>query len=116
MPLRPPLQAAVTQLLRTHPAGSAVALDQIGLVLGTLSVSTEEIEAIFVALESEGCSVSAPATGGGEARLKQVIEAARALKAESSTRPTLTQVAERAGLTRDEVLGALFLLRIMQRR
>jgi hypothetical protein len=115
MPLRPPLQAVVNQLLTGHPAPSSISLDQVGQALDTLSVSTEEIEAIFVALETAGCTVSARAPGGGTERLKQVVDAARSLKAESVTRPTLTQVAERAGLTRDDVLGALFLLRIMQR-
>ena len=115
MDLRRELQAVVSDLLAASAAGSPIGLDRIGNAVGTLSVSTEEIEAIFVALESQGRQVSAPPGGGGEARLKRVIDAARSLKAESGARPTLGQVAERAVLTRDDVLGALFLLRIMQR-
>lgn len=116
MNLRAPLQAVVTQLLQANAAGSAIVLDEIGNALGALQVSTEEIEAIFAELEAQGRTISGPASGGGEARLKQVIDAARALRAKSSARPSLQQVAAQAGLTRDEVVGALFLLRIMQRR
>lgn len=113
--LRADLQAVVTRLLQSSQPKSAIALDALGQAIGTLAISTEEIEAIFVQLEVAGRHVSAPPGGGGEARLKRVIDAARALKAESAGRPPLSEVAQRAGLTRDEVLGALFLLRIMQR-
>lgn len=114
MNLRQELQAVLQQLLRTSQAGSAIALDEIGNALGTLAVSTEEIEALFAQLESHGRGVRAPAGGSGEASLMRVVAAARALKAESSARPTLSAVAERSGLSRQEVLSALYLLRIMQ--
>ena len=116
MRLRTELEFVVRDLLAASSPQDAIGLDRIGHAIGALSVSTEEIEAVFVALEAEGRQVSAPPGGGGEARLKRVIDAARALKAESGQRPTLAAVVERADLTRDEVLGALFLLRIMQRR
>ena len=78
-------------------------------------MSTEDIEALFVALEAGGRRVSAGAGGRVEAHLGRVVAAARSLRAESASRPTLGAVCERSGLTRDEVLGALYLLRIMQR-
>lgn len=115
MELRIELQHVVTKLLHASERARDVALDHIGDALGTLSVSTDEIDAIFKQLESAGRRVVAPPGGGGEARLKRVIDAARALKQESAARPTLDAVCERANLSRDEVLNALFLLRIMQR-
>lgn len=115
MELRVELQNVVTKLLVESERTTDVALDHIGDALGTLSVSTDEIDGIFKELENAGRRVVAPPGGGGEARLKRVIDAARALKQESTTRPTLRAVCERAELTRDDVLNALFLLRIMQR-
>lgn len=115
MELRVELQDVVTKLLVESERARDVALDHIGDALGTLSVSTDEIDGIFKQLESEGRRVVAPPGGGGEAHLRRVVAAARALKQESTTRPTLSAVCERAGLTRDDVLNALFLLRIMQR-
>jgi hypothetical protein len=115
MKLRGELQRVVTKLLAESEHARDIALDHIGHALGTLSVSTDDIDGIFKQLEGAGRRVVAPPGGGGEARLKRVIDAARALKQESATRPSLSAVGERAGLTRDEVLNALFLLRIMQR-
>ncbi len=115
MNLRTELETVVRHLLAGSAEGSAIALDTIGHALGTLAVSTDEIELVFARLEQEGRSVHAQPGGGAEARLMRVVAAARALKAESSRRPTLGAVAERANLTRDEVVSALYLLRIMQR-
>ena len=105
----------MASLLAASARERTVALDQIGDALGTLAVSTDEIDAIFKQLEAAARRVVAPPGGGGEARLKRVIDAARALRQEALARPTLSAVAKRAELSRDEVLGALFLLRIMQR-
>jgi aspartokinase-like uncharacterized kinase len=115
MQLRAELQRVVTKLLMESTDAQDIALDHIGDALGTLAVSTDEIDGIFKRLEAAGRRVVAAPGGGGEARLKRVIDAARSLKGESSTRPTLSAVSEHAQLTRDEVLNALFLLRIMQR-
>lgn len=115
MDLREELELVVQELLESSTQGGAIALDSIGHALGTTAVSSEEIELIFVRLEAQGRSVHAPPGGRGEVWLRQVVTAARALKAEGTARPTLAQVAERAGLTRDEVLSALYLLSIMQR-
>jgi biotin operon repressor len=114
MPLRPALQAVVDRLLAQH--ATQLSLDRIGDALGTLGVSTEEVEAIFAQLESHGREVTSGPGGRVQAHLKRVIDAARALKAGSDARPTLGEVAARAELSRDDVLGALFLLRVMQRR
>jgi len=109
------LQQVVSRLLAESAQERTIALDQIGDALGTLAVSTDEIDTILKQLEARGRSVVSPPGGGGEARLKRVVDAVRTLKQESVVRPTLSAVAARAQLSRDEVLGALFLLRIMQR-
>jgi len=114
MPLRPALQTVVDHLLAQH--ATEVTLDQIGEALGALGVSTEEVEGIFAQLEAHGRQVGSSAGGRAQAHLKRVIDAARTLKQESVGRPTVSEVAVRAELSRDEVLGALFLLRVMQRR
>jgi len=114
MSLRPALQAVVEQLLAQH--ATQLSLDHIGAALGTLGVSTEEVEAIFVQLEAHGREVTSSPGGRAQAHLKRVIDAARALKGESDARPTVSEVAARAELGRGDVLGALFLLRVMQRR
>jgi hypothetical protein len=115
MGLRAELQRVLAELLASSESTGQIELDRIGDALGTVAVSTDEIDALFKALEASGRRVVAPPGGGGEARLKRVIDAARALKQASARRPTLSEVATHAQLTRDEVLGALFLLRIMQR-
>lgn len=115
MELRVDLQKVVASLLAESAHEGTIALDRIGNALGTLAVSTDDIDAVFRQLETAGRQLAAPPGGGGEARLRRVIEAARTLKQHSDARPTLSAVAERSQLSHDEVLGALFLLRIMQR-
>jgi hypothetical protein len=100
-------------LLAAH--AHAISLDEVGHALGSLSVSTGEIEAIFSMLEAAGREVGTREAGGVEAHLKLVVNAARALKAESTARPSVSDIATASGLSRDEVLAALFLLRVMQR-
>ncbi|MFT3922168.1 MAG: hypothetical protein QM778_06510 [Myxococcales bacterium] len=112
--LRPELQDVVARLIASAERAE-LSVDEVGEALGTLSVSTLEIEAVFAALEAAGGSVRAPGGGGTELHLKRVVEAARAIRAERELRPTLKEIAARAELTREQVLNALFLLRIMQR-
>ena len=113
--LRPELQRVYAQLRAQSAVSGKVELDTIGHALGTLSVSTDEIDALVSALERDGREIVGPTGGGTEAQLKQVVSAARALKAELARRPTLREVAQRAGLSPEQVLIALALLRVMQR-
>jgi hypothetical protein len=113
MPLRTELRDVVDTLLADE--AEDIELDRVGDAIGARAVSTDDIEAIFLALEAAGRRVVAAPGGGGEGRLKRVVAAARALRTEGTARPTLREVAVRAELTDDQVLGALFLLRIMQR-
>jgi hypothetical protein len=69
----------------------------------------------MTALESKGRRVVGPEGGGGEERLKKVVEAARTLGPELGRKPTLAEIAACAGLSPLEVRHALALLRVMQR-
>lgn len=113
MPLRPELGRVVRALLDASREGGVVDLDAVGLALGTLAVSTEDIELVFVHLEAEGRTVVAP-SGGAERALKRVVPALHRLK-RLGRRPLLAEVASEAELSPDQVLAALGLLRVMQR-
>lgn len=109
------VQAALTQLLASSEQNRAVSLDDIGEALGSAAVSVTDIEQLFTALESAGRTITEPGGLGAEAKLKAVVTAVRALRAEGGGRPTLTTVAQRAGLGIPDVLSALHLLQVMQR-
>jgi len=113
--LRHDLERVLSALLAESAASGKVEIDAIGAALGTLAVSTDDIDALLRALETRGREVVAPTGGGAEAHLRQVVAAARALKARLSRRPTLSEVAQEAKLTSEQALVALALLRIMQR-
>lgn len=107
MSLRPPLRAIVDDLARSNE----VTLDALGEAIGVRPITPPEIEAMIDALEARGVRVVAPEGGGGEARLGRVVAAARAFG-----RPaTVAEIADKSGLTPDEVKTALALLKVMQR-
>lgn len=115
---RPELAAALAKLIATSERTRLVALDEIGEAVGTHAVSTDEIDALFSALEQRGRTIASPAGGGVEGLLKRVVAAARELKRDAPkriTRITIDEVARQASLTREQVISALALLHIMQR-
>jgi hypothetical protein len=109
------LIAIVEQLLADTAPGAPITLDAIGEAIGARRIGQDEIDEILSAIEARGHVVAAPAGGHGEERLKRVVAAARALRAELGRPPSPDQIAERAGLTRAEVEHALTLVKIMQR-
>jgi hypothetical protein len=113
--LRPELTPILITLLAASEASMKVELDAIGTALGSLSVSTDDIDALLRELELRGREVVAPSGGGAEQHLKHVVAAARRLKSAFARRPTLTEVAEEAKLSAEQTLVALALLRVMQR-
>lgn len=107
MTLRPELSKIVDELA----ASGTVTLDQLGESIGVRAVGADEIERMIDELEARGTRVVGPEGGGGERRLGRVIEAARAFG-----RPaTVAEIAEKSGLTKDEVRTALALVKVMQR-
>jgi hypothetical protein len=113
--LRGELEKVLAELLAASEASRAIALDALGDAIGVLPVSTDEIDALMTALEAQGREILGPTGEGAEARLKRVVSAARDLKQTLPRRPTLSEVALHAQLTREQTLAALALLRVMQR-
>ena len=104
------------RLLENSARSQTVTLDEIGETLGALPVSVADIEALLSALEAAGRTIVGPEEPRLEKNLGRVIAAARALRSEAQGKPlAVAAVAERAGLSIEDVLGALSLLRVMQR-
>jgi hypothetical protein len=113
--LRAELKAIVEALLAASEDAREITLDAIGEAIGTRAITPEEIDAIIRALEAAGRTVSGPAGGDGEARLKAVLTAARELRPELGRAPTVGEIAARSGLGEDQVRHALALAKVMQR-
>lgn len=113
--MRPELQKIVDDLLAASEDTREVQLDAIGEAIGARLVTTPEIEAIIDALDAAGRKLVGPQGGAGEDRLKAVVAAARALGPELGRKPTVAEIAARAGLTEQEVRHALALVKVMQR-
>jgi hypothetical protein len=113
--LRAELQAIVDALIAKNASSSEVTLDAIGEAIGALAVGQDEIERMLDAIEARGCRVVAPTGGGGPARLKKVLDTARAFVTQHGRRPSVDEIVATSGLTRDEVSTALALARVMQR-
>lgn len=113
--LRPELAALVDALLADTAPGDEIDLDRIGESIGARAISQEEIDLLLVTIERRGRRVASPEGAHGEARLKIVLDTARALRAELGRAPSIAEIAERAGISREEVQHALALVRVMQR-
>ncbi len=111
--LRPELRGVAEGLLARAAKGEGISLDAIGLALGVLAVSQDEIESIFLAIEGAGRKVEGPSGGGGEAVLQTVLAIARALRLETGRAPTPPEIAARAGLDVERVRHALALARVI---
>jgi hypothetical protein len=113
--VKPELQAVLDSLLAGSDDTNEVSLDALGEALGTHAISTDDVDEIMRALEGAGRKVIGPEGGGGEGRLKVVVGAARALVAELGRTPRIEEIAERSGLSVDDVRQALALAQVMQR-
>ena len=113
--LRPDLASVVAELLRTSREGDTITLDAVGDAIGTRAASADEIDVMLTMIEEAGRHVASEESGRGEAKLKSVLDAARALRAELGRPPRHDEIAARAGISRDDVQHALALARIMQR-
>ena len=113
--LRRELADVVDALVRTSDDAREVSLDAIGEALGTRAVSADEIELMFLSLEARGRRIVGPEGGGGEERLKRVVQGARAFAAEHGRRASVAEIAALTGLSELEVRHALALAKVMQR-
>ena len=113
MSLRPALQEVVDGLLVHH--AQEVTLDEIGEALGTLAVTTDEVDAVLSALENAGRAIVGPEGARGAETLRAVLPAVRALAVSLGRKPTLDEIAARVGLPVERVRHALALGRVMGR-
>ena len=115
-PAWPPalVRGVVAALIEASRPGERVSVDAIAERLGASAVTQAEIEAIFDALEAQGREVWSPAGGDGAARLREVLRAARALRAEGGA-PTPEVIAGALSWPVGEVHRALLFGKILGR-
>jgi hypothetical protein len=92
-----------------------VSLDELADAIGPRAVSFDDVDALMRALEDAGTRIRAPMGGDGEERLRVVLPAARALRAELGRAPTVDEIALRTSLDRAVVRRALFLAQVIAR-
>ena len=107
--------AIVDALLAASADTREVSLDALGAAIGARAITSVEIDAMLSALEAANRRVVGPEGGAGEAWLKAVVAAARALGPALGRKPTVAEIAARSGLSAAEVHHALALLKVMQR-
>jgi hypothetical protein len=116
--MRDEVARVLEQLVASSREGATVSIDDIGEAIGAMVITAEEIDALFTALERAKRKIGAPSGARGEASLKKVVAAARAIREErgaEGAKPTTKEIAKRAGLPERDVTFALALLRVMQR-
>lgn len=97
MALSPHLQPIFDALMASHPAG--LTLDELGEELLRKPVTFADIEELIGALEMAGIDLEGPSSPARPEELKAVLTAARALTAETGTRPSAAEIAMRSGLS-----------------
>jgi hypothetical protein len=116
MPVLPPALAPVLARLLADSEGTRkVTLDDVGEAIGIIAVSTDDVDALLTALEKAGRTVVGPVGARGVQNLRRVLPAARALAASLGRPPSLAELAEKTGLSEDDVRHALALGRVMGR-
>ena len=113
--MRSELDAILQVLLAASEDSRVVTLDDLGLAIGTAAISADEIDRLMWHIEARDRRISSPEGGGGEARLKIVVLAARALEQELGRKPNLSEVASRADLPVELVRHALALAKVIAR-
>lgn len=107
MALSPHLQPIFDAIQAAHPKG--LTLDEFAEELIRKPVSYPDIEELIGALEAAGVDLEGPSTPARPEELARVLDSARAFAAEHRRRPTVAELAERAGLSPIVVRRALHL-------
>lgn len=105
MALSPHLQPIFEALTAAHPNG--LTLDELGEELIRKPVTFADIEELIGALEAIGIDLEGPGTPARPEELARVLDSARAFGAEHGRRPTVAELADRAGLSPIVVRRAL---------
>ncbi len=93
----------------------SLSLDQVAEALGTLRVSTDEIDELLAWLDQQGRTIADPVGRGAAVLLGEVLAVARTLRAELGRAPQPREIAERSALSIEAVQRALWFARILQR-
>ncbi len=93
---------------------SVVSLNDIGDVIGAAAATPDDIEALFLCLETAGRTISTEEVERPQQSLRAVLRAARALKARGETASTAA-IARETGLSQEQVRGALLFAQVLQR-
>jgi hypothetical protein len=101
------VQPIFDALKAAHPEG--LTLDELAEEILRKPLSYPEIEELIVALEASGIDLKGPSTPARPEELSRVLESARAFAAEHGRRPTVAELADRAGLSPLVVRRALHL-------
>jgi hypothetical protein len=105
--LSPHLQPIFDALQAAHPKG--LTLDELAEELIRKPVTFADIEELIGALEAAGIDLEGPGTPASSEDLSRVLDSARAFAAEHGRRPTIAELASRAGLSPIVVRRALHL-------
>ncbi len=95
--MRPFIDEVIEQLAARHGATTRVDLNDISEIIGLQAVSYEEVEHIIHQLEARGCAVGGPPTVREMMLLREVLQAARALRAALGRKPSVDQIATAIG-------------------
>ena len=107
MALPPHLQPIFDALEAAHPKG--LTLDELAEELVRKPVTYADIEELVGALEAAGIDLDGAGTPARPEELARVLDSARAFAAEHGRRPTIAELADRAGLSPIVVRRALHL-------
>jgi len=113
--MRREIESALAELLTKRAPDGFVEIDELGDVCSRANAAPDEVDALIGELESRGVAIRAPEGGGGEERLRVVLQTARALRSELGRTPTAPEIAARSGLDVARVRQALALARVMSR-
>lgn len=110
--LRPEL-LAVAEGLAARP-GDVLSLDAVAEAIGTLKVSSDEIDEVLTWLEDHGRIVGESSGPSASALLVEVITIARDLRRELGRAPKEGEIVERSKLSPESVRIALRFARTLQ--
>jgi hypothetical protein len=115
MALRPRLEPIAKALLDASQWSMSITIDAIGDAIGTVAVSTDDVDALLDVLERAGRAIVAPEGQRGVANLQKVLAAVRELAARGGKKPTIPEIAAHTGIGETDVRHALALGRVMGR-
>lgn len=119
MPLRPALHLVYHALLEESRETHEITLDDVARAVGTVAVSSAEVEELFDALEAEGRVVVDTRDDGARVSPKEslatVLAAAREIAKDTGKKPTIADLSVHTGLGEETVRAALRFATIMAR-